>query len=434
MRGQQKNLWIGTWGDGITVFNRSRNTFKYYKNDPNDPLSLSSNNAWKIYEDREHNIWVGTYGGGLNRFDPSKKSFTHYVYDKNNPRGISSNNIYSILEDTDGQLWISTDGGGLNRFDKKTNAFSHFLHDEKSNSICDNSVGSIYQDRNGNLWIGTMRGLSFFDKKTGRFTNYTTADGLPNDVIFGILEDAHSNLWISTNKGISKFDPIKKQFRNFTPADGLQSNEFKQQAYCKAHDGTLYFGGTNGFNQFLPDDIKVKSFDPPLVITSFQVFGNEVPISNDTVASPLKKDITETDAFTIPYSSSVISFEFASLNYGARGKRQYEYMLEGFDKVWNNIGTRRIATYTNLDAGDYVFKVRTLNNDGNWSTKTAEIKVVITPPFWKTWWFRTIIVLFVAGCFVTFYRLRIKTITRQKEQLENLVIKRTQELVLQKKS
>src|SRR5207249_6575644 len=155
-------------------------------------------------------------------------------------------------------------------------------------------------------------------------------------------------------------------------------------------------------------------------------FGNEVPISSDTFSSPLKKDISETREITIPYKSSVISFEFASLNYGARGKRQYEYTLEGFDKIWNNTGTRRVATYTNLDAGEYVFKARTMNNDGDWSEKIAQIKLIITPPFWKTWWFRSISILFVTGCFITFYRLRIKTITKQKEQLEKLVIKRTE--------
>jgi PAS domain S-box-containing protein len=428
----KENLWIGTWADGITLFDQSKQTFRHFKNEPGNASSLSNNNAWKIFEDREKNIWVCTYGGGLNLFDPQKNSFVRYQHENNNNSSLSNDNVYSILEDSEGKFWISTDGGGLNLFDKKTKTFTHFLHDDKKNSISDNSVGSIYEDRNKDLWIGTMAGLSFLDRKTNRFTNYTTANGLPNDVIFGILEDGAGNLWISTNKGISKFNPLSKQFKNFTPADGLQSNEFKQQAYCKGYDGTMYFGGTNGFNQFLPYEIKVKSFDPSLVITSFQIFGSDVPISNDTIASPLKKDISETDEVTIPYKSSVISFEFASLNYGARGKRQYEYMLEGFDQKWTNIGTRRLATYTNLDAGKYTFKVKTLNNDGEWSQKTAEIKLTITPPFWKTWWFRSLVILFILGCFIAFYTLRMRTITNQKKQLEIVVEKRTEEIVLQR--
>ena len=430
----RNNIWIGTWGDGVTVFNRESNTFKHFKNDPKNPQSLSCNNAWKVFEDRDKNIWISTYGGGLDLFNPQTNSFTRFEHDEKNPASISSNSTYSILEDSDGNLWISTDGGGLNRFDRATKTFSHFFHDDKKNSIASNSAGSMYEDRQRNIWIGTMAGLSCLDKRTGRFTNYTTADGLPNDVVFGILEDAIGNLWLSTNKGISKFNPATKQFKNFTPADGLQANEFKQQAYCKAYDGTMYFGGTNGFNRFRPQEIKVTSFDPSLVMTSFQIFGSEVPIATDTLASPLKKDISETKEVTIPYKSSVISFEFASLNYGARGKRQYKYMLEGFDQKWTEIGTRRIATYTNLDAGKYVFKVKTLNNDGSWSKATAEIKLTITPPFWKTWWFRTLGVLFILGCFIAFYTLRVRTITRQKDQLEQEVKKRTEELVLQKET
>jgi PAS domain S-box-containing protein len=425
------NIWVGTWGDGISVFDPVTRTFRHFKNGLKDPRSLSSNNVWKIYEDRQKNIWICTYGGGLNLFNPRNNSFIHYQHDEKNAASISSNSTYSILEDSDGKLWISTDGGGLNLFDRKTKTFSHFFHEDRNNSIAGNSVGSIYEDRNKNLWMGTMVGLSFLDRKTNRFTNYTTADGLPNDVIFGILEDNAGNFWISTNKGISKLDPLTKRFKNFSPADGLQANEFKQQAYCKAFDGTMYFGGTNGFNQFLPDAIKIKSFEPPLVITGFQIFGNDVPISNDTLASPLKKDISETKQVTIPHGSSVISFEFASLNYGAPEKRQYEYMLEGFDAQWNNIGTHRMATYTNLDAGKYTFKVKTLNNQEDWS-RTTEIKLTITPPFWKTWWFRTLGILFILGCLITFYRLRLKTITKQKEQLEILVKERTAELVYQK--
>jgi len=426
------NLWIGTWADGITVFNKATHTFRHFKNDPRNAFSLSNNNAWKIFEDKEKNIWVCTYGGGLNLFDPAKNSFTRYQHEENNSTSISNDHTFSILEDSQGQLWISTDGGGLNLLDKKTKTFSHFLHDDKKNSICCNSVGSIYEDGNKNLWIGTTAGLSFLERKTYRFTNYTTADGLPNNVISGILEDKKGNLWISTNKGISRFDPVARQFKNFGIADGLQSNEFKQQAYCKARSGAMYFGGNNGFNQFLPGDIKIRSFDPPVIITGFQIFNKEVPVSNDTSTSPLKKDITETSEITIPYKSSVISFEFASLNYGAPEKRQYEYMLEGFDKKWNNIGSRRTATYTNLDANKYIFKVKGLDNEGNWSEKIAEIRLTITPPFWKTWWFKTLSVLFILGWLVAFYRIRLKSITKQKAQLEMQVKERTDEIVLQK--
>ena len=223
---------------------------------------------------------------------------------------------------------MSTDGRGLNLFDRSTKTFSYYLHDEKKNSISNNSTGSICEDRKGNLWIGTTAGLSYLDKKPNRVYNYTTADGLPNDVIFGILEDTGGNIWISTNKGISRFDPVKKGFKNFDVSDGLQSNEFKIQAFCKSHDGTMYFGDNNGFNTFFPDSVKDHLFVPPVLITGFQIFNKEVPIAGDsTASSPLKKDITATKEITVSYKSSVISFEFASLNYTSPEKKKYAYML-----------------------------------------------------------------------------------------------------------
>jgi PAS domain S-box-containing protein len=427
------NLWIGTWGGGVTVFNKAKNTYRHFKNNPADASSLSSNNAWVIYEDRDKNIWIGSFGGGLNLFDPATNSFTRYEYSEKNKASVSGNKIHAIYEDSDGELWISTSGWGLNVFNKKTKKFSHFFHsDENSNSISNNNIGTIYEDRNKNIWFCTMDGLSSYNKNTGRFTNYTTADGLPNNVIFGILEDDKGNFWLSTNKGISCFDPVKKTCRNYGISDGLQSNEFKQKAYCKSYNGQMYFGGINGFNQFHPDSIKLNSFDPPLVITGFQVFNKEVAISNDTLASPLTKSITETKEITIPYKNSVISFEFASINYVLSEKKSYQYMLEGFDTKWNDIGGRRTATYTNLDPGTYIFKVRGVDSDGNWSEKETTLKVIITPPFWLTWWFRTLVVLFVISILAVIYRIRVSNITKQKEKLERQVKLRTDE-ILQKK-
>jgi PAS domain S-box-containing protein len=429
----KNNLWIGTWADGITVFNRVKNSFKHFKNDPSNKSSLSSNNAWMIFEDKDKNMWIGTHGGGLNLYNPDNDSFTSYQSDENNPLSLSSNYVHSIFEDSEGYLWISTEGGGLNRFDKKKKTFTRFIHDDKKNSISNNVVGAVYEDGNGILWISTMVGLNSLDRKTNTFTVYTTKDGLPNNTVFGILEDNKKNLWISTNKGISRFNTTTKTFKNFGIADGLQSNEFKEQAYCKARSGVMYFGGNNGFNQFYPYSIRDITFEPPLVITGFQVFNKDVTIADDkNTKSPLKKDITETKEITLSYKNSVISFEFASLNYTSTEKKQYAYMLEGFDKIWNEVGTQRTATYTNLDAGKYIFKVKGMNNEGNWSEKITELKITITPPFWKTWWFRTISILVILGCFAAFYRMRMKAITNQKAQLEKQVKERTDEIVLQK--
>ena len=215
------------------------------------------------------------------------------------------------------------DGSGINRLDKKTNKIIQFEHDDNKNSLSNNKITSFCEDKKGNLWIGTFKGLNCLNRKTNLFTSYGIKNGLPHEKIVGILEDDKGNLWISTGKGLSKFNPENKRFKNFDVADGLQGNEFKP-AYCKARSGAMYFGGNNGFNEFFPDSIKESSFDPPLVITDFRIFNKEVPIAiNGEDPSPLKKNITDTRDITLSYKSSVISFEFASLNYIPNEKKSY---------------------------------------------------------------------------------------------------------------
>ena len=424
-------LWIGTWGDGITVFNQEKNTYKHFKNDPSKPHSLSNNNAWKIYEDADKNIWVGTYGGGLNKYDPNTNSFIRYQYDEPNEQGLNSDKIHSIFDDGSGHLMIGTDGGGLNILNKNTGVFTHYLHSNLKNSIASNSIGTIYKDKTGIFWIGTDEGLSRFDSKSDHFTTYSTADGLPGNGIFGILQDDHSDLWISSDKGITRFNPGTKAVKNFRVVDGLQSNEFKESAYYQSSSGAFYFGGNNGFNIFYPDSIKQNNFDPPLVFTNFKIFNKEVSVAlNDKDQSPLKKDITETDTITIPYNISVIQFEFASLNYTSNEKKQYAYMLDGFDKDWTILSGKRTATYTNLDPGKYIFQVKALNNNGRFSSQILKMELIITPPFWLTWWFKILVALVIIGGAFSFYKYRINSIQTQKNKLQQLVEQRTQQLQL----
>lgn len=425
------NLWIGTWGDGITIYNKEKNTYKQYKHDDLNPASLISNNVWVIIEDNDKNMWIGTVDGGLDLFNAATNSFTHYQFDLENPTGINNSKIRSLFEDREGNLWVGTEGGGLNLFNKKTRKCTYYVHDDTKNSIAGNNIGCVYEDENKKLWIATMNGLSCFDRKTGKFTNYTTSDGLPGNNIFGILEDKNKNLWISTSHGISNFNPTTKIFKNFDVVDGLQGNEFKEMAYCKDHTGLMYFGGNNGFNVFDPNNITQAPFEPPLLLTGFSIFNKAVSIAvNDKDQSPLKKNITETKLIRLPYNSSVIEFEFASLNYTSDEKKQYAYMLEGFDKKWNDAGTRRTATYTNLDPGTYTFKVKGLNNQGKWSTKITSVKLVITPPFWLTWWFKMLAVLVVAGAGIGYFKYRMNTIKAQKKTLEKQVLERTKQLAI----
>jgi len=426
-RDSKGNIWIGTWGDGITVFNPGKNTYTHFKNNPADTASLSGNNAWAIYEDRDRDIWIGTYNEGLNLYDPVQHSFTRFSDGTGNK---STKKIQSITEDGEGNLLIGTDGGGLQVFNKQSHRFTNYLHTASKNSLSDNRITFVTVDKTGNWWIGTMVGLNYFDTKKHLFTTYTTADGLPNNVVFGLLEDTKGNYWISTNRGLSMYDRQAKTFRSFSVEDGIQSYEFKIGSFCKAQSGVFYFGGINGFNEFDPAKIKADSFEPPLVLTRFQIFNKEVPVAiSQEDHSPLKKEISEVKEIVLPYSSSVFSFEFASLNYAQSEKKQYAYMLEGFDKNWNEIGTNRTATYTNLNPGYYVFKVKGMNNEGQWSGRTVSIALTITPPFWLTWWFKLGVLLIVIGSGIGFYKFRMNIIRQQKRKLEYKVHQQTQQLL-----
>lgn len=427
------NLWIGTWGNGITVFNEEKNTFKHFNYDPDKPIGLSSPNIWTIFKDSHNDMWIGTYGAGVSLYDDETGTFSQYKHDPKNPTSISSNTVSVFFEDSSGNLWMGNNGG-LSLFNRDKKDFKNFKHSEKSNSISNEHIFCIVEDKKGNLWIGTEIGLNYFDTKKNTFTNYYIKDGLPSDVIFAMLNDNEGNLWFSTSNGISRFDHKSNTFKNFTVSDGLQSKEFKKAAY-KSYTGQFYFGGVSGFNEFFPSNIKDNSFEAPLVLTDFQIFNKQVVPSdvsnNSNDISPLKKSITETNSITLSYDQSVISFEFASLNY-SKGSKQYAYRLEGFDKDWNYIGTKHNATYTNLDPGTYTFQVKTLADDETWAKNTINLKLVITPPYWQTWWFRTGFVMLVIGSAFSYYAIRMKAIQNQKAALEKQVHERTNEVVQQK--
>jgi signal transduction histidine kinase/CheY-like chemotaxis protein len=319
----------------------------------------------------------------------------------------------------------------LNLFDPVSNSFTRFYSDDKPGSLSNNSILSLFEDQAGNLWVGTLNGLNLFDPKTATARVFTTKNGLPNNVIQSIIEDDQANLWISTLEGIFKFNYKSNLIRNYLATDGLQGNEFVQNAALKTRDGKMIFGGNNGFNFFHPDSVKENRGIPPVYITGFQLFNKPVEIGED---SPLKKHISEVKDITLSYKQSVFSFEFAALNYLSPEKNQYAYKMEGFDKEWIYAGTQNSATYTNLNPGEYVFKVKASNNDGFWNELGTSVNITIPPPFWLTWWFRTLIVLATAGGVLLFLRIRINRINMQKAELDKQVKLRTAEVIEQKEA
>jgi len=428
----ENNLWIGTWGNGVSVMDSKTRTFRVYKHSAADASSLSGDNIYEIALTSDKKVCLGTYGDGLDLYEPKSNSFIHYKNDAKNSKSISSNLINSLLGDSKGNLWVGTNDAGLNLFNPKTKIFTRYIHNDNSNSLSNNTVLGLCEDRLGNIWICTLGGLDVFDPVTHHFTVFKTKDGLPSDYIQAILESDKGQLWISTNNGISMYDPHTKKFTNYTTEDGLQADEFKPHSAGKSHTGAFYFGGVNGFNSFFPNKVAQAPYDPPVVLTNFQLFNKTVEVKkNANDPSPLGQDISETQSITLSYNQSVMAFEYASLDYLSPNKKSYAYLLDGFDKSWNYVGDKNTAVYTNVPPGDYTLYVKAANSDGVWTQKVVKLEIVIVPPFWETWWFRIVAFSIVVIGIYTLYQNRINKINRQKEELEKQVELRTSELRLQ---
>ncbi len=404
-------IWVGTNGGGICRLDRETGRFYCYRNDPEDPSSISHDQIRSMFEDSDGNLWVGTNGGGLNRLDRKTGAFTRYNHDPDDPSSITNDFIRVIFEDRDGGFWIGTQGGGLNRMDRESGTFFAYMNDpDDSTSLNNDFVFSILEDARGFLWLGTWGGgFSSFDREKEIFTAYTDEDGLPSKSVYGALEDEYGNFWLSSNNGICRFDPREKVCKNYNERDGLQSNEFNGNSFFRAPSGEMFFGGTEGFNAFFPSDIKDNPFIPPVVITSFTKLNEEVRFD---------RPISDIDEIRLTHRDYVFSFEFAALEFSAPDKNQYAYKMEGLDQDWVYADhEKRFATYTTLPPGKYTFRVKASNNDGIWNEQGASVKIVILPPFWKTWWFRIAVFLIVASIFLFLYRRRMQTI-RMKIELQ----------------
>lgn len=412
----ERTLWFGT-NRGLNKFNRDSETFTRYMKKLNDPASLSHGVVLTMREDRFHNFWVGTFNGGLNKFDRDSGTFTHYKTNPADPTSLSMDTVTVIFEDSSGELWVGTNLG-LDKFDQSSGTFTHFQYDPANpRSISHNEITSLYEDSLGILWIGTGGGLNRLHREDGTFTRYHTGDGLPNDMIYGILEDDEGRLWLSTNYGLSRFTPATGRFRNYDVKDGLQSNEFNGGAYFKNGNGEMFFGGMKGFNAFFPSEVEDNPHIPEIVFTDFLLFNQSVSCHKSHC---LDVAISEAEEILLTYSDSVFSFEFAALDFRAPEKNHYSYRMVGFDEKWLHSGTRNFVTYTNLDPGNYTFRVKGSNNDSIWNDHGAELKLTITPPPWKTWWAYSIYFFFIGAVILGYIRSQARKLERERAINEQL--------------
>lgn len=456
------DIWVGTENGGINILNRKTGLFSYLMPQHGNPNSLSRNCIKAFLDDGNNNLWIGTFLGGIDVLNLQTGTFKHYRNDPSDMNSLSDNRVWALLRDSNNDIWVGT-SSGLDKFDKATGTFVHFrnlVNAQQVNWLAEDSdhclwIGStdlvIYnpkdqkvtrvnestrymlQDSKKRFWLTTSnRGVALYSKEKGVIKYYTEKNGLANNQTLAILEDNEHFLWISTTNGLSKFDPENERFHNFSLKNGFQNNQFSYGAAYKTSDGELLFGGISGFNIFNPTKIKSGDYFAPIVFTDLKIFNKTVKISNRK-NDVLTKSISETERIKLKSDQNSITLDFTSFDYASSLGTQFSYYLEGFDKDWNEPSVSRSATYTNLDPGEYTLRIKTVSIDRRESNPGPELKIIVLPPYWKTWWFRVLIFLTIFGLF---YMLIIFLMNKEKLKndliLERLKAKKLHELDMMK--
>ncbi len=418
-------LLIGTYATGLFIMNAATGQMEQLQKGPG-ANNLNSNDIFCLKEDSKGAIWIGTNGDGINVLHNNK------VIVKYTPRPNGANEVQlplngyirAIEEDRDGNMWIGSHGSGLAIYYAATHTWAVYTKD--NSRLPSDKIQCILCDSQGRIWIGTYGvGLILFDKATQQFVSFSEKDGLQNTTIYQVVEDLQGRIWLSTNTGISSFDPKTKSFRNFNNQNGVQNNNFIHGSGIRLSDGALIFGGVLGFNYFDPAKLTINRNNPAVVLTDLKISNRSV-IPGDE--SPIKAHISVANEIRLDYKQN-FTLGFVALNYTIPKQNRYAYKLEGFDKDWNYTGTINTASYTNLDPGEYTFRVKASNNDGIWSTHETTINVFVKPPFWRTTLAYIFYVLAIAGLLLY---SRYKGITRLQKKFaleqERQEVKRVQEL------
>lgn len=408
------NIWIGGYFSQLIKYNPKNSGISYVKIPSPKGTDFTYRNIYSIYEDWDRTLWLGTELGVVN-YNPTTNTFKSLF--ESNKIIYPEDKSHVVFRDRDMELWVGTENG-LKRFDRYNKYKCTYTMSNDSKSITNNFITAIHEDKKGVLWIGTMGGLHQFDKNKEVFQLMKRPEKIYGDPVFGICEDSNNNLWISTTSEIIQFNITNQTYQTYNVSDGLQSKDFQLGAYFKASDGEMFFGGKGGFNSFFPEKLIKNDYKPEVVMTDFLIFNHSVMPEKNGV---IENDISEVKSIELKYNQSVITFRFAALNYISPEKNKYAYKLEGFDRDWTYVdAVQRSATYTNLNSGEYTFKVKASNNDGIWNEVPTEIKLIIHPPFWQTWYAYIFYLVFFFG--VTY--VVVKYFTQRAIDRNNLRIAR----------
>ncbi|RPE00005.1 response regulator [Aureibaculum marinum] len=428
----KKNIYAGSWDSGFFVLKRGERKFKNYSI-KNTSENLKSNTITSIDEDSKGNIWLGTYYQGLHSYNPVTNKIIKYdseVFEKN---GLLTIDVRKVLIDSEDNIWLGTTNGlfkieQLNNGEFNITNFSDRMSEKYNNPSDANHILTIYEGTNNSIWIGTRgAGLCKYDKINDTFEWFNNTTGLHEENVAAIIEDSNNYLWISGNSGITKINLKDVKFTNYTSNDGLLSNDFNFGSVLKDKEGMLYFGNYKGVDYFNPEQIETNKRVPSLYLREFKLFNKKV-IAREK-GSPLTNVILKTDSISLTHKQSVFTIEYSGISYTRPEKNNYAYYLEGYESSWNYVGQQRSATYTNLDHGDYTFKLIASNNDGVWNKTPLELKITILPPWWRTnWAIFSYIVLFLLSLFLLNYLTQNRIKEKQLLQNERLQQQQKDEL------
>lgn len=439
-RDQIGNLWVGDWNQGLSkVIETSDGTRvdKRFMHIPNDSSSISGNSVNEIHEDHNGTLYISTIDGGIDVLDTERAEFLHIDY------GLQYQANILLLEKS-GKVWatsLETDLIEIYEPMQKSGQYSlrpdtvvfHNFELGKLEGFRWPFIQVLHKGSNGVYWIGSLgRGLikmtSTGNQEHGvttyDFEQYTTEDGLSHDFVAAILEDAYGRLWLGTENGISRFDPDTETFTNYGRKDGQFGIQYSWNGY-KSPDGEMFFPCEKGLLAFYPDSIVDNTYIPPIVITELRVFDKQVNIDSN---SPIHVAGSRRAGLELPHNQNFLAFEYAALNYIHPEQNQYKYKMEGLNEDWIEAGTRRYASYPDLNPGEYTFRVIGSNNDNIWNTEGASLNITILPPWWATAYayiaYAFLTILIVLG----YARLRTWQIRKERDTLELKVMRRTEQI------